>query len=202
MFVIYTGPVRKSWSDTIEAHRRAVRTATLETTAALVAEHGLASVTMSQIAEETGIGRATLYKYFSDVQSILLAWHERQIAEHLDTLANVRDRVHEPIKCIDAVFEAFALMAYRRHSAELPAFLHHAGHVARTQRELAAFIAGLIAEAASTGDLRNDVAAEELAEYCVHALSAAGTLESPAAVRRLVRVTVAGLRPEPTADQR
>ncbi|MGI9077433.1 MAG: TetR/AcrR family transcriptional regulator, partial [Gemmatimonadaceae bacterium] len=53
----------KLWNETIEAHRRAVRDATLNATAALVAEHGLASVTMSQIARETGIGRATLYKY-------------------------------------------------------------------------------------------------------------------------------------------
>jgi AcrR family transcriptional regulator len=41
-----------------------VRDVIVETTAALVAEHGLRAVTMSQIAEDTGIGRATLYKYF------------------------------------------------------------------------------------------------------------------------------------------
>lgn len=34
-------------------------------------------MTMSRIAEEIGIGRATLYKYFPDVEAILLAWHER-----------------------------------------------------------------------------------------------------------------------------
>jgi AcrR family transcriptional regulator len=33
-----------------------VRDATVDTTAALVAKHGLAGVTMSQIAKETGIG--------------------------------------------------------------------------------------------------------------------------------------------------
>ena len=38
---------------------------------------------MSQIAEQTGIGRATLYKYFPDVEAILLAWHERQVTGHL-----------------------------------------------------------------------------------------------------------------------
>ena len=52
----------KLWTETIDEHRRAVRDATLDATGALVAEHGLASVTMSRIAEETGIGRATLYK--------------------------------------------------------------------------------------------------------------------------------------------
>lgn len=54
--------VPKLWSETIEAHRREVHDAIIETTAARVAEHGLRAVTMSQIAEETGIGRATLYK--------------------------------------------------------------------------------------------------------------------------------------------
>lgn len=71
--------VPKLWSGTIEAHRRAVRNATLDATAALVTEHGLRSVTMSQIAEDTGIGRATLYKYFSSVEAILVAWHERHL---------------------------------------------------------------------------------------------------------------------------
>ena len=43
----------------IEAHRRDVRDAVLDTTAALVAQYGLLSVTMSRIAEDTGIGRLT-----------------------------------------------------------------------------------------------------------------------------------------------
>jgi AcrR family transcriptional regulator len=73
----------KLWNETIDAHRRDVREAILDTTATLVAGHGLLSVTMSQIAEKTGIGRATLYKYFPDVEAILLAWHGRQIASHL-----------------------------------------------------------------------------------------------------------------------
>ncbi len=58
----------KLWTETIEEHRRAVHDATLDTTAALVREHGLAAVTMSQIAAAAGIGRATLYKYFPDVE--------------------------------------------------------------------------------------------------------------------------------------
>ena len=61
------------WNETIAAHRREVRDAILDTTWALVAEHGLASVTMSQIAQETGIGRATLYHYFPGVDTILVA---------------------------------------------------------------------------------------------------------------------------------
>jgi AcrR family transcriptional regulator len=66
-----------------QLHRREVRDAILDTMAALVAEHGLLGVTMSQIAEETGIGRATLYKYFPDVEAILLAWHDRQFTAHI-----------------------------------------------------------------------------------------------------------------------
>jgi hypothetical protein len=43
--------------------------------------------------------------------------------------------------------------------------------------------------------VRGDVASGELAEYCLHALSAAAGLPSKAAVSRLVSVTLAGLRP-------
>src|ERR671913_355951 len=110
----------KPWNETIEAHRRAVHDAILETTAALVAEHGLRSVTMSQIAERTGIGRATLYKYFPDVEAILLAWHERQITGHLDQLAEVRDQAGDADQRLEAVLEAYALISHERFSHEHP----------------------------------------------------------------------------------
>jgi hypothetical protein len=43
--------------------------------------------------------------------------------------------------------------------------------------------------------VRDDVEPEELATYCLHALAAATSLSSEAAVRRLAKVTLDGLRP-------
>ncbi len=194
----YTGVMPKLWTETIEAHRREVREAILDTTAELVAEHGLRSVTMSQIAEATGIGRATLYKYFSDVEAILLAWHERQISGHLHQLAEVRDQADDPRERLKAVLEAYALISHEshgHHNRELAAFLHRDEQVARAQQQLRAMIRDLVAEGAESADLRDDVAPDELASYCLHALAGASGLPSKAAVRRLVAVTLAGLRP-------
>lgn len=195
--VTYDGVVPKLWNETIDAHRRAVRDATLDATAALVAEHGLTSVTMSQIAEKTGIGRATLYKYFPDVETILTAWHERQITSHLDHLADVADRAAPGGARLEAVLEAYALIQHKshgHHGDKLVAQLHRGEHVAHAQQRMHNFVRDLLAESAQAGDLRDDVPAEELANYCLHALTAASSLRSPAAVRRLVAVTLTGLR--------
>jgi AcrR family transcriptional regulator len=196
----YTGGVPRLWNDTIQAHRVAVRDAILDTTAALVTAHGLLSVTMSQIAEATGIGRATLYKYFPDVEAILLAWHERQINAHLEQLAELRNQAGDAGQRLEAVLEAYALISHDRFSDEHPgpelAFLLHRGvHLTRAQQHVHDLIKDLLTEVAATGDLRDDVGPDELASYCVHALGAASSLPSKAAVRRLVTVTLAGLRP-------
>ena len=186
------------WTETIEAHRREVRDAILDTTAALVAEHGLRSVTMSEIAEETGIGRATLYKYFPDVDTILFTWHERQISGHLEHLARVRDRAGDPWERLEAVLEAYALISRQsrgHYDRDLAAFLHRDDQVARAQQQLRGMIRDLLSKAAETGAVRGDVAPDELASYCLHALSAASSLPSKTAIRRLVRVTLAGLHP-------
>jgi AcrR family transcriptional regulator len=79
------------------------RGAILNTTWALIAKHGLLSVTMSRIAEKTGIGRATLYKYFPDVEAILLAWHERHVTGHFERLAELRDRAGDASERLEAV---------------------------------------------------------------------------------------------------
>lgn len=183
---------------TIEEHRREVREAILDTTVALADEHGLLSVTMSQIAEETGIGRATLYKYFPDVETILLAWHERQINGHLGYLAEVRDGAGDAGARLKAVLEAYALISHDsrgHHDTELAALMHRGGQVARAEQELRRMIRDLMTEGQKTGDVRGDVTPDELVSYCLHALTAASSLRSKAAVRRLVTVTLAGLRP-------
>jgi AcrR family transcriptional regulator len=196
---MYPWGVPKLWSETIEEHRRAVHDATLDTTAALVREHGLAAVTMSQIAAAAGIGRATLYKYFPDVEAILVAWHERHIARHLRQLTAARDAAGTPAGQLEAVLMAFALIQHEHHDTELPVSLLHRGeHVARARQQLRDLVADLLATGAQAGEIRADIAPGELAGYCLHALTAAGSLPSEAAVRRLLTVTMSGLRP-PTA---
>jgi len=196
---VYTGMMPKLWNETIEAHRRAVHDATLDAVATLVAEQGPMSVTMSRIARESGIGRATLYKYFSDVEEILLAWHERHVDRHLERLAEVRDGAGDAGGRLEAVLGSYALISREHHGMELGAhlaeLLHRSEHAGRARRRLDGFVRGLLADAQETGDIRDDIAPEELSSYCLHALAAAHSLPSEAAIRRLVTVTLAGLRP-------
>lgn len=187
----------KLWTDTVEGHRREVRQAILETTAAIAARQGLLSVTMSQIAQEAGIGRATLYKYFPDVEAIVLAWHDDQITRHLGHLAELRDGGGDPAERLHAMLVAYALLSRQSagHHHELGAFLHRDDRLTSARQRLLDLIRDVVAEGAEAGAFRDDVSPSELASFCVHAMSAAGTLPSKAAVRRLVTVTLAGLRP-------
>lgn len=66
----------------------------------------------------------------------------------------------------------------------------------RAHAQLVELFRGLLAEAAETGQVRDEVPPAELAAYCLHALDGADSLASEAAVRRLVTLTLAGLRPQ------
>lgn len=187
----------KLWNETIETHRDAVRRAVLDAAAHLVAGHGLSAVTMSAIAQSAGIGRATLYKYFPDVESILVAWHERQVESHLAELVRVKDRVEGVGEQLEAVLHAYAFLSRsgHHHGGDEAVRLHQGGHTGAARESLQNFIAGLVRQGASTGAFRADVAAEELAAFCLHALGAAAESTSQEAVLRLVKVTVDALRP-------
>jgi AcrR family transcriptional regulator len=195
---MYDGGVPKLWNDTIEAHRRDVHDAVLDATAALVSEHGLLSVTMSGIAEQAGIGRATLYKYFPDVEAVLLAWHERQISAHLAELIAVEGQSGDPGKHLEDVLIAFALLSHQSHDhgdTEIAALLHRGAHVARADEQLHHLMMSLVSDAVASGDVRDDMSANEIVTFCLHALSGASRLPTKAAVQRLVAVTLDGIRP-------
>ena len=186
----------KLWNETIETHRHDVREAIVDATMALVAEHGPLSVTMSQIAEKTGIGRATLYKYFTDVEAILVAWHDRQVSHHLEQLAELCHQPGDAWSRLRAVLEAFALMRHEHHDPDLAALVHRGEQIGHAHRHFTDLLAGLLTEAAAAGRVRDDVTPSELAVYCVHAITAAASLPSKAAVLRLVQITLAGVRPD------
>ena len=85
----------KSWNEALATHRHAVRDAIKDTTWSLVHEHGATGLSMSQIAERVGISRATLYRYFSDVDSILVEWHADKIHSHVTQLRSAAADVAE-----------------------------------------------------------------------------------------------------------
>jgi AcrR family transcriptional regulator len=156
--------VPRLWTRTIEAHRREVGDAILDAVATLAAERGPLAVTMSEVAERSGIGRATLYKYFPDVNSMLLAWHERQVSAHLEKLAALSDGPGTAGQRLAAVLEAYALIQHKRHASELTAFLHRDEHVGQAQRQLSELVRGLLVEGATAGEVREDLAAGDLAQ--------------------------------------
>ena len=76
--------------------------------------------------------------------------------------------------------------------------MHQDGHAGRARHNLLAFLAELIQQGADAAVFRPDVAPEELAAFCLHALDAAPGLNSPEAVLRLVNVTLDALHPPVT----
>ena len=201
MGTTYPRPVPRLWNETIEAHRRDVRDAIVDATWRLVTEDGLRSATMSGIAERAGVGRATLYKYFPDVESILVAWHQDRIGSHLDHLTGLAQGAGPAHDRLRAVLEAYALTSHRtgRHAAELVANLHRDHTVVRARTQVLDLLTTLVSAAADAGDVRGDVDPAELALFGLHALAAAAHVTDGSAVDRLVGVVLDALAP---ADQR
>jgi hypothetical protein len=129
-------------------------------------------------------------------RGILTAWHQRHVAGHLEPLAALRDQPGGASQRLHAVLEAYALICHHRgrHSTELSALLHRGEYVDAAQRQLLDLFRDLLPQAAAAGQLRHDVTSDELATYCLPALTAAGSLPPEAAAGRLVTVDPPGLR--------
>ena len=193
----YPSSVPKLWEDTVENHRRAVRDAVLDAAGALFDQHGLRGLTMSRIATASGIGRATLYKYYPDLEAVLLAHHRRHVTSHLEQLSGLRNEPGEPADQLHALMRAYALISFHRgrHRGE-DAFvlLHTDDETADAVAQVREVFAELIAATREADAVRGDVDVPELVDYCLSALSAAGGARDEAAVLRLVDVTTDGLR--------
>lgn len=189
--------VPKLWRDTVDAHRRDLRAAVMDAAWQLATDHGVLGVTMGEVAERAGIGRATLYKYFGGVEEILVAAHTRHVGAHLAQLDELRSSASSPCAALHSVLEGYAQICFHRDHAPVPdlrGLVHGGDEFRQAQGQVVGLLAHCVRDAQAAGDVRTDIAADELAPYCFHALSAAGGLPSKAAVARLIEVVKTGLQ--------
>lgn len=187
----------KLWDETVESHRRAVREAVEDAAWLLASEQGLRSVTMAKVAAAAGIARATIYKYFPDVETILAAWHQRQIEAHLEQLTAMSEAADDPESVLRSVLAAYAEIVARRgqHGPDLVALLHHGGAHGTRDHLLDELLVRVLTAAVAAGRARADIDVDTLAAFCRHALGAAAGLHSADGIDRLVELTFAALSP-------
>jgi AcrR family transcriptional regulator len=192
------------WADTIDTHRRQVNEAILDATAALIAERGPLSVAMSAIAERAGIGRATLYKYFPDVESILVAWHARDFAGHMQRLEELS--AADEVSLDDLADFVRAQRHHHPHSkgsnvlgALAQTLAGAEGVIANTiEPEIMAVLTRLMTRLAGQGEVRGDQPPEVLARWVLHAVHAPGDLGADAVAQLLAD----SLAPRPAPRRR
>ncbi len=183
------------WKDTVETHREAVRSSILDAVHTQIRARGLAGITMSGIAHDAGIGRATLYKYFPDIQAILDAAHEQHVTAHLTELRDLAaiDRpVDERLTSTLARYLAICTERQRHGDTEVSTVLHRSDVVARAEADLLQLLTDLLHEAQQSGVVRDDTDGEQLARYCLHSL-AGGDTQAEASLSPLLRLTLDGL---------
>lgn len=186
------------WSSTIDQHRHEVRSAVLDAAAELAARNGVLAVTMTQIAETAGIGRATLYKYYPDVAAIYADWHDQQVTQHVEHIRNEIVALRAPNKRLIKALETHVERLHEQHRSEL-AQLHlsvfestNGASAHKANAKLLELLEELITELVSKNHPSN-ATAHELALFANHALGAANELPTEQARRRLVQTVVTAI---------
>jgi AcrR family transcriptional regulator len=176
----------KTWSDTLEGHREAVRFAVMEAATALASEGGFHKVSMSDVAARAGITRATLYKYFADVEAIFEESHQRILERHLRHVQAMAEGDGDPLSRLTAIARFFADMSFRHHGHRSAEVLHRKEHARAAEERLLGLVERILAEGSEAGLFRRDVPPRELAVYLHGSLAGAHRLPHEEAVRRLV----------------
>src|SRR5688572_27204565 len=87
---------------------------------------------MSDVADRAGIGRATLYKYFSGPEDVLTAWHQDSVERHVEALREVGAE-RDPWRRLRVMLETYAESTRAHPGGNAALALHHSLHVKHAQ---------------------------------------------------------------------
>lgn len=182
--------MQKTWVETLDSHREAVRHAAINAALEIASEIGFQKVSMSEVASRTGITRATLYKYFPDVDAIFVEWHRRMLENHLAHVEVIAGKDGAAVCRLTEILRFFAMNAFRHHGTRFADALHDREHARAAEERLIAVVEGVVAEGIDAGTLRADLSPREAAVFLQGSLSGAHRLPDEAAVKRLVGLLV------------
>ena len=192
----YNVLVPKIWERTVDEHRDAVREAIAKATASVLHRRGLAGFTMSAIAEEAGISRATLYRYAKDTDAAIALWQKYGIELHLEQLTKIASEAPPEVR-LQIVLEQYALNRQRRHGPPGIDHAHPPTTIDPARSQVTVILTELIEAERYAGRLPTGASDAELAVFAMSALEAAVIADSPAAARRVATLVLAALRADP-----
>jgi len=204
------------WSEVLGDHRTHQRERILAVALELLRERGMATLTMSAIADHAGISRATLYHYFPDVDAVLTAWVGQEIERSVSAMLVEARAIPDPLDRLTHLVEVQArTFASQSHRLSAEHFESEAGSPA-VRREveiqmapLRQLLADTITEAGTCGLLRSTVDPVLAADLVLGLLGAirrrlvAGTLKPDEAVLSIMELLHSGwLHPGPGSPNR
>jgi AcrR family transcriptional regulator len=141
------------------AERRSARF--IETAQELVEETGGADFTVQDVVDRMKVSTRTFYQFFAGKDELLLAMFEEGQRERNHRLRKAVDAEPEPLARLRA-FVVGSQQGTRRSAASRLMLQHyfrllvsHPAELRQSYQGLVAYLAGLIAEAAATGDVRS-----------------------------------------------
>jgi AcrR family transcriptional regulator len=87
----------KILGESLEAHRREVRTRVFDVLRAQLYERGFDAITLAGIAAAAGVGRTALYNHFPDKESLLVAFVEDEAARYVTRLTEAVEAHADPV---------------------------------------------------------------------------------------------------------
>ncbi|AZN30214.1 TetR/AcrR family transcriptional regulator [Flaviflexus salsibiostraticola] len=99
---------------TLLEHRSTTRRRLMETLDALMTERGFESVSMSDVANHSGIRRTTIYNHFTDKEDLLIAFVEEKMSNYLSTTREMLRGVDSSTDRI-RIYVRTQLLAERRY---------------------------------------------------------------------------------------
>jgi AcrR family transcriptional regulator len=175
-----------------ERNRRRILTAAADA----FAEGGLA-VSMDEIARRAGVGVGTVYRRFPDKELLIEALFDQRVDELVALAESARDDP-DPHAGLVRFFETFlAVQAADRGLKDVVlGSARGAGRAARARDRIGPIVDDLLARAIAAGDVRDDVAASDLAliQLMLGAVIDFTHDVAPEAWRRVLGIVLDGLR--------
>ena len=87
----------KILGESLEAHRREVRSRVFDVLRAQLYERGFDAITLAGVASAAGVGRTALYNHFPDKESLLVAFVEDEAARYVTRLTEAVEAHADPV---------------------------------------------------------------------------------------------------------